>query len=137
MIVFNVRFFSSFAFTLAYGSFVCCSTDFVLFGFVSNGPAGFGEDWLKLLLSRVCLEESQLPVLFSKLHIVVGYESEGTTNIREDQFSSEQAFLLRMASEIVNEQIGDITVTNDVALFVFGIFKKCIGVLDFVPSAIK
>ncbi|CAJ2671169.1 unnamed protein product [Trifolium pratense] len=27
--------------------------------------ASFGEDWIKLLLSRICLEESQLPVLFS------------------------------------------------------------------------
>ncbi|KAL1360292.1 hypothetical protein AAHE18_04G167400 [Arachis hypogaea] len=32
--------------------------------------AGFAEDWLKLLLSRICLEESQLPVLFPKLEYV-------------------------------------------------------------------
>lgn len=92
-------------------------------------PAGFCEDWLKLLLSRICLEESQLPVLFSKLRFVVVPEGEDTES-SDDQFSSEQAFLLRILSEILNEQIREVTISKDGALFVFGIFKKSIRVLE-------
>ncbi|XP_027338341.1 ataxin-10-like [Abrus precatorius] len=91
--------------------------------------AGSDEDWLKLLLSRICLEESQLPVLFSKLWFVDTPEGE-VAESRDDQFSSEQAFLLLILSEILNEQLRDVTVSNDVALFVFGILKKSIGVLE-------
>lgn len=91
--------------------------------------AGFGEDWLKLLLSRICLEESQLPVLFSKLRFVDVPEGEDTES-NDDQFSSEQAFLLRILSEIFNERIREVTISKDGALFVFGIFKKSIGILE-------
>ncbi|KAG4992858.1 hypothetical protein JHK87_026315 [Glycine soja] len=48
----------------------------------------------------------------------------------DDHFSFEQAFLLRILSEILNERLKDVTVSKDVALFVFGIFKKSIGVLE-------
>lgn len=95
----------------------------------STEPAGFGEDWIKLLLSRICLEESQLPVLFAKLRFVDVPGGEDTES-KDDQFSSEQAFLLRILSEILNERIRDVTISKDVALFVFGIFKKSIGALE-------
>ncbi|GAU31486.1 hypothetical protein TSUD_332610 [Trifolium subterraneum] len=51
--------------------------------------SSFGEDWIKLLLSRICLEESQLPVLFSKLQFRDILDCEDTKS-RDDQFSSEQ-----------------------------------------------
>ncbi|KAL5061427.1 hypothetical protein RYX36_023164, partial [Vicia faba] len=89
----------------------------------------FGEDWIKLLLSRICFEESQLPLLFSKLRFKDIHEGEESES-KDDQFSSEQAFLLRTLSEILNERIGDVTVSKDVVLFVYGIFKKSIGVLE-------
>ncbi|KAL2329596.1 hypothetical protein Fmac_017177 [Flemingia macrophylla] len=95
----------------------------------SASSAGFGEDWLKLLLSRICLEESQLPELFSKLQFVDVPQGEVTTS-KDDEFSLEQAFLLQILSEILNEQLRDVTVSMDVALFVFGLFKKSIGVLE-------
>ncbi|KAK7394985.1 hypothetical protein VNO78_15526 [Psophocarpus tetragonolobus] len=91
--------------------------------------ASFGEDWLKLLLSRICLEESQLPVLFSKLQFVDVPKGE-VTESKDDHFSFEQAFLLRILSEILNERLRDVTVPKDIALFIFGIFKKSIGILD-------
>lgn len=96
---------------------------------VSTEPASFGEDWLKLLLSRICLEESQLPVLFSKLQFADVPKVE-VAESKDDHFSFEQAFLLRILSEILNERLKDVTVSKDVALFVFGIFKKSIGVLE-------
>ena len=96
---------------------------------VSPEPASFGEDWLKLLLSRIFLEESQLPMLFSKLQFVDVLEGE-VIESKNGQFSFEQAFLLQILSEILNERLGDVTVSKDVALFVFGIFKKSIGVLE-------
>ncbi|KAL5058435.1 hypothetical protein RYX36_030039 [Vicia faba] len=91
--------------------------------------ASFGEDWIKLILSRICLEESQLPVLFSKLRLKDIHEGEDSES-KDDQFSSEQAFLLQILSEFLNEQIEDVTVSNDVALFVYGIFKKSTRVLE-------
>ncbi|CAL5195227.1 unnamed protein product [Lathyrus oleraceus] len=91
--------------------------------------ASFGEDWIKLLLSRICLEESQLPLLFSKLRFKDIHQS-GDNESKDDQFSSEQAFLLQTLSEILNERIGDVTVSKDIALFVYDIFKKSIGVLE-------
>ncbi|XP_058745201.1 uncharacterized protein LOC131617949 [Vicia villosa] len=91
--------------------------------------ANFGEDWIKLLLSRICLEESQLPLLFSKLRFKDIHEGEESES-KDDQFSSEQAFLLQTLSGILNERIGDVAISEDVALFVYGIFKKSIGVLE-------
>lgn len=91
--------------------------------------AGFVENWFKLLLSRICLEESQFPGLFSKLEFVDFPEGE-VTESKDDQFSFEQAFLLRVVSEILNERLRDVTVSKDVALFVFEIFKKSVGVLE-------
>ncbi|XP_058737246.1 uncharacterized protein LOC131609549 [Vicia villosa] len=91
--------------------------------------ASFGEDWIKLILSRICLEESQLPELFSKLRLKDIHEGEDGDS-KDDEFSSEQAFLLQILSEILNERIEDVTVSKDVALFVYGIFKKSTGVLE-------
>ncbi|CAL0328483.1 unnamed protein product [Lupinus luteus] len=95
----------------------------------ASSATSFGEDWLKLLLSRICLEESQLPVLFSKLQFVDIPEGEDTDST-VDHHSSEQAFLLQILSEIVNERIRDITISIDVALFLFGVFKKSVGILE-------
>lgn len=57
------------------------------------------------------------------------------TEFKDYLFSSEQAFLLRNLAEILNEQITDITVTRDVALYVFEIFNKSIGILEHAPRA--
>lgn len=53
------------------------------------------------------------------------------SNSRDDTFSSEQAFLLEIVSEIVNERIEEIIVPNEFALCVLGIFTKSIGLVDF------
>ncbi|KAK1554386.1 hypothetical protein Q3G72_011445 [Acer saccharum] len=83
---------------------------------------GFGEDWFKLIVSRVCLEDIHFPVLFSKLK---------DSSLGDDGFSSEQGFLLRVVSEIVNERIEEISVPGDFALCVLGIFRKSVGFVDF------
>ncbi|KAK3220807.1 hypothetical protein Dsin_014777 [Dipteronia sinensis] len=83
---------------------------------------GFGEDWFKLIVSRVCLEDIHFPVLVSKLK---------DSNLGDDGFSSEQGFLLRVVSEIVNERIEEISVPGAFALCVLGIFRKSVGVVDF------
>ncbi|XP_004492673.1 uncharacterized protein [Cicer arietinum] len=91
--------------------------------------ASFGEDWIKLLLSRICLEESQLPMLFPKLRFMDIPEGEDIDS-KDYQFSFEQAFLLQILSEILNERLRDVVVSKDVALFVYGVFKKSVGVLE-------
>lgn len=93
-------------------------------------PVGFGEDWLKLLVSRICLEQLKTPQLFSELSLV----SPNTAKVENvevgDIFSSEQAFLLRMISEILNERLEEVTVPNDLALCVLEIFKSSIGFIS-------
>lgn len=95
-------------------------------------PVGFGEDWFKLLLSRICLEGPYFASLFSNLGFVSTTENVEDIEFREDLFSSEQAFLLRIISDILNERLREITVSSDFALCVFGIFKKSVGVLNCV-----
>ncbi|KAF5743109.1 ataxin-10 [Tripterygium wilfordii] len=87
---------------------------------------GFGEDWLKLLLSRICLESVHLPVMVKILYGVEG------TNLEESPFSSEQAFLLKIVSEILSERIREISVHHDFALFVLELFNKAVGAVDSV-----
>lgn len=86
---------------------------------------GSGEDWFELLLSKICLEESYLSPLFSKLSLC------DDSMLKSDLFGPEQAFLLSSLSKILNEQISDISIFNDFALSVLGIFKKAAGVVDF------
>lgn len=92
---------------------------------------GFKEDWFKLLVSRTCVEEIQFPQLFSKLSQVGASGNCEDSNSREGTFSSEQAFLLKIVSEIVNERIEEIIIANDFALCVLEIFRKSIGFVDF------
>ncbi|PRQ54394.1 putative Ataxin-10 domain-containing protein [Rosa chinensis] len=92
---------------------------------------GFGEDWYKLLLSRICLEEPFFRPLFSSLQCVGGNENGEDTERGEEPFSKEQEFLLENVSEILNERLNEITVPNDFALCVYGIFKNSIRVLSY------
>ncbi|XP_030932493.1 uncharacterized protein LOC115958236 [Quercus lobata] len=94
--------------------------------------AGFREDWLKLILSKICLEGPHFPPLFLKLcHF--GASSNGEDiEFRNDLFSSEHAFLLKIVSEILDERLNDITVPNEFTSCVFGIFKRSVGVTNSV-----
>ncbi|XP_061997988.1 uncharacterized protein LOC133715490 isoform X2 [Rosa rugosa] len=92
---------------------------------------GFGEDWYKLLLSRICLEEPFFRPLFSSLQCVGGNENGEDTECGEESFSKEQEFLLENVSEILNERLNEITVPNDFALCVYGIFKNSVRVLSY------
>lgn len=49
--------------------------------------------------------------------------------VGNENFSTEQAFLLKIVSEILDERIRDIVVGNDFALCVFDILKRSLGVL--------
>ncbi|KAL5565475.1 hypothetical protein UlMin_028639 [Ulmus minor] len=95
----------------------------------TTAEVGFGEDWFKLLISRICLEQPYFPPLFSELAPVVAANS-ANSEVTGILFSSEQAFLLRMVSEILNERLEEIIVPNDFALCVFEIFKKASGIVN-------
>lgn len=88
---------------------------------------------MKLLLSRICLEEPYFPLLFSKLCPVDNSKDGEKVESEDVSFSSEQAFLLTIISEILNERIGDITVPNDFASCVFRIFQSSLSIIDFTP----
>ncbi|KAK9758012.1 hypothetical protein RND81_01G200600 [Saponaria officinalis] len=92
---------------------------------------GFGEDWLKLLISRICLEESYFPVLFDMLSENFASENSGDAESRDSHFTSSQAYLLRMISEILNERLKEIRVSTDFALYILGIFETAVKAVDF------
>ncbi|KAM7486997.1 hypothetical protein LguiA_003006 [Lonicera macranthoides] len=94
--------------------------------------AGFEEDSLKLLLSRICLEESQFAPLFSTLCPMGVSRDSDDVKPRVDLFVPEQAFLLSIVSEILNERIGDITISSDFASNVLRILRSAIVVVDSV-----
>jgi len=86
---------------------------------------GSVEDyWLKLLVSRICVEDGYFPKLFSKL-----YE-----DAENEIFSSEQAFLVRMVSDIANERIGKVSIPKDTACSILGLFRQSVDVFDFVSG---
>ncbi|KAM7489946.1 hypothetical protein LguiB_027430 [Lonicera macranthoides] len=94
--------------------------------------AGFEEDWLKLLLSRICLEESRFAPLFSTLCPMGVSGDSDDVKPRVDLFVPEQAFLLSIVSEILNERIGDITISSDFASNVLRILRSAIVIVDSV-----
>lgn len=86
---------------------------------------GSVEDyWLKLLVSRICVEDDYFSKLFSKLYM----------DDKNETFTKEQAFLLRMVSDIANERIGQVSIPKDATCSVLGLFKQSVGVFDFVSS---
>ncbi|KAJ9539342.1 hypothetical protein OSB04_032075 [Centaurea solstitialis] len=92
---------------------------------------GFGEDWLKLVLSRTCIEESYFTPLFSKLQYASNENMDG--GLRQTHiFTQDQSFLLSVLSEIINEQIEHVTVSKAFAFDVFQILKTTSGILECV-----
>ncbi|KAG2331053.1 hypothetical protein Bca52824_002233 [Brassica carinata] len=87
----------------------------------TSSSVGSVEDyWLKLLVSRLCVEGDCVPSLFSKLAH------------KNETFTSEHAFLLRMVSDIANERLKEVSIPKDTAHFVLGVLKQSVEVFDFV-----
>nr|VDD27636.1 unnamed protein product [Brassica oleracea] len=83
----------------------------------------FVEDyWLKLLVSRLCVEGDCFPGLFSKL----GH--------KDSTFTSEHTFLLSMLSDIANERLKEVSIPKDTAHFVLGLLRQSVEVFDFVSG---
>ncbi|XP_023637079.1 ataxin-10 [Capsella rubella] len=100
----------------------------------TSSSLGSVEDyWLKLMVSRMCVEDHCFPQLFSKLckvDLVLGHKDDE----HETFFTSEQAFLLRMVSDIANERIGKVSIPKDTTSFILGVFKQSVAVFDFASS---
>ncbi|CAK7347981.1 unnamed protein product [Dovyalis caffra] len=90
--------------------------------------------WLKLLLSRICLDEIHFPRLFSKSHYVGNSENGGEVDSSENPFSTEQTYLLNVLSKILSDRLREITIPHDFALSVFGILKKSVDSIDFASG---
>ncbi|XP_030471637.2 uncharacterized protein LOC115689652 [Syzygium oleosum] len=91
---------------------------------------GFRAEWFKLLLSVICLDKAHLPTLFAKVAVAPADDSKDVQMVC-DEFSSEQAFLVSIVSEILNERLNDVTVSNEFALYILGLFRKASGFVDF------
>lgn len=92
---------------------------------------GFTEYSLKFLLARICVEEPHFPSIFSKLFPTDVSESCGKNVSTVIHFGPEQAYLLSILSEILNERVVEIAVSTDLAIGIFEILRKAIGVVDF------
>ncbi|OWM67013.1 ataxin-10 [Punica granatum] len=93
---------------------------------------GFGEMWFKLLLSRICLEGPHLPSLFSKLCTAPApSNTEEDVTVKDDTFSPEQAYLLSIVAEILNERLEEVRVSADIASFVFEVYERSVGLVEF------
>ncbi|PIA44472.1 hypothetical protein AQUCO_01700222v1 [Aquilegia coerulea] len=92
---------------------------------------GFGEDWLKWLLSEVCFEEHQFPALFYQIS-----SDDLIDDLRCENpiFSEEQAFLLGVLSEVLSQHIDEVSVSYEFAMCVLGILKKAVGSVDFFST---
>ncbi|KAK3412071.1 hypothetical protein EUGRSUZ_I00845 [Eucalyptus grandis] len=86
---------------------------------------GFREEWFKLLLSIICLEEAHLPTLFAELAVVPAYDSKDV-QLGYDEFSPDQAFLISTCG-----RINIITISNEFTLYILGLFRKASGLFDF------
>ncbi|CAI9763897.1 unnamed protein product [Fraxinus pennsylvanica] len=96
--------------------------------------AGFKEDWLTLLLSRICLDKSYFSPVFSELSLVSAAENHDDDMSRVNHFGGEHAFLLSILSKILNKQIVDVAVSSYFALSILGILRNVIGIVDFVEA---
>ncbi|KAL8235767.1 hypothetical protein R6Q59_016848 [Mikania micrantha] len=87
---------------------------------------GFGEDWLRLILTKTCIEESYFTPLFSKL-----LHENGDSSFSQMQTCTQaQSFLLSILSEMINEQIEHITLSKVFTIDVFKILETTLGVLN-------
>ncbi|XP_042504902.1 ataxin-10 [Macadamia integrifolia] len=93
---------------------------------------GFQEDWLKLLLCGICFEDSHFLSLFSELSLVDNGNNDGNFKYGDNDFTTEQAFLMSTLAECLNKKMAEIYVSNDFARSVLGILKIAAGVLDCV-----
>ncbi|CAI0554667.1 unnamed protein product [Linum tenue] len=99
---------------------------------------GFEEDWLKLIVSRICIDENLFHSLFPGLYRIGMSDDKGKATNSSTSFSSEQAYLLGMVSEILCERLEEIrTLSVDFALCVLGIFKDSADVLEQHVSGAK
>lgn len=86
---------------------------------------------MKLLLSMICFEESYFSSLFSKLSAVAEGEKWDENLSRIHHFRADQAFFMSILSEILTLQVGDIVVSTDFCLFIFGILRNAVEIVDF------
>ncbi|GFP93073.1 ataxin-10 homolog [Phtheirospermum japonicum] len=92
--------------------------------------AGFRQDWVKLLVSRICIEEPYFPSIFSKLPRAVENENSDENASQIHHFGAEKSLYLSILSEILNERVGDIVISNDFSLCIFEVFKSAIGIVN-------
>ncbi|MQM18692.1 hypothetical protein Taro_051690 [Colocasia esculenta] len=88
-------------------------------------------DWLKLLLSRICIEELFLPLLFSMFSSCEFFDSQNDADYRDTRFTTEQAFLLGLLSEILSGLFYRGTISSDFTLAIFQVLKEAASVVDF------
>ncbi|KAL6547249.1 hypothetical protein OROMI_022970 [Orobanche minor] len=93
--------------------------------------AGFRQDWVKLLLLKICVEEPYFSSIFSKLHRAVGFGNLDENTSQINHFGAEKAYLLSILSEILSKPVGDIVICSDFVLHIFGILKGAVGVVNF------
>lgn len=91
---------------------------------------GNGEDWLKLLLSKICFETNYFPELFSRF-FTGNVENGRDANSGGVVFGKEQAFLLGIISNI---PLHEIYVPIEFASSILQILKQAVEDVDLLPE---
>ncbi|KAK2992467.1 hypothetical protein RJ640_011606 [Escallonia rubra] len=79
---------------------------------------------------RTASADSHSGLLFSKLCLTSASGNGDDVMSRVDSFVPEQAFFLSILSEILNEQMRNIAVSNDFALFVLEVFRNFARIVE-------
>ncbi|XP_077230470.1 uncharacterized protein LOC143863630 [Tasmannia lanceolata] len=96
---------------------------------------GFREDWLLLLLAKICFKEDYFSRLFLELSLTSLYIDNSGLSCRDALFTMEQAFLLGLLSEILTQRMYDHIDSNDFALSILEILKRASLFVDSVARA--
>lgn len=100
--------------------------------FRTASAVGFQEDWLPSLLSRLFFKEPYFSQLFLELRLTNASRNCNDLNCGDNLFTMEQASLLGLLSDILNQQTNNIVVSSCFVLAVFEILKKASGAVDSI-----
>ncbi|KAI4375726.1 hypothetical protein MLD38_013558 [Melastoma candidum] len=92
---------------------------------------GFQEQWFGWLMSKVCLDRQCLPALFAKLVNAGISDDDAVADGTCDGFSSDQAYLVRILSEILTKQLTEMPVSGELAMFILQLFQRALSQVDF------
>jgi len=98
---------------------------------------GHHGDWLVLLISRLCFQETCFLKLFSELRYFNFNKRCTNTDIGKLHFTKEQSFLLNILSENLNEGSYKDTISSDLTSTILQVLKDASSIVDFTSRGMS